>query len=120
MNPIVTPAGIDLSTATVIGAVLVGVLVGLLGVAVRLGLMAALDELATDWHAIWTRLIAAALRRRPNLPRTPWFCAACRSGNSQFASLCYACGAERAVAEALAPSAEAPAGPSAGRTMRRG
>ena len=120
MDPIVTPTGIDVSPATVVGAVLVGVMVGIIGVAARVGLMATLDELAADGRAIGKRLIAAILPRRPNLPRTPWFCAACRSGNVRTASRCYACGAERAVAEAPVPSAEVPVGPSAGTTMRRG
>ena len=120
MDPIVTPAGIDLSPATVVGAVFVGVLVGLIGVAARGGLMALLDELAADVRAIGARLIATVLRRRPNLPQTPWFCVACRSSNVPSASVCYSCGAERAVAEAPVPAAEPPAGPSAGTTMRRG
>ena len=120
MNPIVTPAGIDLSPATVIGAVLVGVATGLVGVALRRGLLAVLDELAADGRAIGARVTAFVLRRRPNLPQSPWFCAACRSRNVESSGRCYSCGAERAVAEAPVPAAEAPAGPSAGTTMRRG
>ena len=120
MDPIVTPAGIDLSPATVLGAVLVGVLVGLIGMAARGGLMAVLDELAADVRAIGARLIAAVLRRRPNVPLTPWFCVACRSSNVPSARLCYSCGAERAVAEAPVPAADPPAGPSSGTTIRPG
>lgn len=120
MDPIVTPAGIDLSPATVIGAVLVGMVVGLVGVALRRGLMAVLDEVGADGRAIGTRVIAILLRRRPNLPQTPWFCAGCRSRNVEFAGRCYSCGARRAVSEAPVPAAEAPSGPSAGTTMRRG
>jgi hypothetical protein len=82
--------------------------------------MAVLDEVGAEGRAIVARVIAILLRRRPNLPQTPWFCAACRSRNVESAGRCYSCGAQRAVAEAPVPAVEAPAGPSAGTTMRRG
>ena len=123
MDPIVTAERIDSSPEVVIPIVIAAIIIGLLGVAFRRVLMAAVDELAELWRTYAPIASRRALGRRPRMPETPWFCDRCRSRNSASANRCYSCDARREEAEAPVPHAEAPAGASAGlsaRTRRRG
>ena len=84
-------------------AAVVAIVVGVIGVAGRVILLDALEELARLWRSASPRLFRAALRHRADLPATEWFCVVCRSHNGVVASRCYACGARRKDAEAMAP-----------------
>jgi hypothetical protein len=123
VDPIVTAERIDTSPEVVIPIVIVAMVIGLLGVAFRKALMAAVDELAELWRTYVPIASHRVLEHRPGMPETPWFCDRCRSRNSASSKRCYSCGARREDAEAPVPDAEAPAGASAGlsaRTRRRG
>jgi hypothetical protein len=123
VDPIVTAERIDASPEVVIPIVIAAIVIGLLGVAFRRVLMAAVDELAELWRTYAPIASRRALEHRPRMPETPWFCDRCRSRNSASAKRCYSCDARREEAEAPVPDAEAPAGASAGlsaRTRRRG
>ncbi len=118
MGPLVTGDGIDLSAPHVVAVVLFAVLVVVVAALVRRFLMAYADEIAELWRQYAGTFGARILGHRRDMPDLPWFCDRCRSHNGRAATVCYACGARRADAEAEAPDAELPAGPSAGLTHR--
>ena len=118
VDPIVTTERIDASPEVVIPIVIFAMVVGVLGVAFRKILMAALDEVAELWRSYGPIASRKALEHRPGMPETPWFCDRCHSRNSASASRCYSCDARREGAEAPVPDAEAPAGASAGLSSR--
>jgi hypothetical protein len=95
----------------------VAVLVAVLGVALRKLVMAYGDELKVLWREYGPTALSKLLARR-KMPQTPWYCDRCHSHNARGHQRCYACGASRADAEMAPPNADAPAGPSAGRSQR--
>lgn len=123
MTPIVGPDGINVSPEVVIPAVLVAVAIALVGGLVYAILIATSDEFANLAREYGPIALYKALRRRPNMPDTPWFCDRCSSWNGVATTRCYKCDARREEHTATTPDAEEPAGPSAGlnqRTRRQG
>jgi hypothetical protein len=118
MDPLATPNSLDLEPLHVIAIVVVAMVIGVLGVALRKVLMLAVDELAELWRTYAPVAGQKALDHRPRMPETPWFCDRCRSRNSASARRCYACDARREDAEAPVPDAEVPVGASAGLATR--
>jgi hypothetical protein len=119
VEPLVTPSSIDLSPLHVIAVVAIAMAIGLIGVGIRRFPLAYADELLDLWRDVGPRVAAVILRRRRGMPKTPWFCARCRSRNATSARRCYSCGASRETSEAPVPDAPPPGGASAGRTQRR-
>lgn len=104
MDKVVDPSQLpSIDPVYVAAAVAFAILVGLLGLAARRFLQAALDDLVRLWHEAAPGIGAAVLGRRKEMPTTPWFCAACLSHNGIAASRCYACGARRVDSEAMLP-----------------
>lgn len=120
MDPIVTPTSIDVSLPVVAGAVIVGLLTGVAFTLLRRFTMATGDELKVLASDIVPRIARGVLRHRRAMPTTPWFCSGCRSENGAASARCYRCAVPRVTGEAPVPDAQAPAGPSAGRSTRRG
>jgi hypothetical protein len=119
--PLVTADGFNLSPEAILACALVGILVGIIGVSIRHFLLASAFELGPMLRGVGAWFAAVVLRHRPGgEPTEPWFCRHCRSQNLPSASRCYSCHAQRSEAAAAVPDAEAPAGPSAGLTQRRG
>lgn len=119
----VTAERIVASADVVIPVVVLAMVAGIVGVVFRKALIAAVDELAELWRSYAPIAAGKALKHRPGMPETPWFCDRCHSRNSASATRCYSCDARREEAEAAVPDALAPAGASAGlstRTRRRG
>lgn len=120
MDQVISREALDATLAVLGGAAVAGLVAGTVFLALRRFLMSSGDELKAFGSDVVPQLARAVLRRRRGMPATPWFCASCRSRNGTAASRCYRCGAARASAEAEVPDAPEPAGPSAGRSMRRG
>lgn len=120
MDQVISREALEAAVSVLGGAAVAGLVAGFAFLVVRRFLMSSGDELKEVGTDIAPRVARAVLRRRRGMPATPWFCATCRSRNGEAASRCYRCGAERATAEAEVPDASEPAGPSAGRSMRRG
>jgi hypothetical protein len=118
LDPIVTSAGIDWSAPHVVAVCLAAIVIGVLGVAFRATIFAALEVLADLWREHGGTVIGSILDRRRNLPRTPWFCIECKSHNERMMRYCYKCGATREAAEAPVPDADTPGGPGAGLAQR--
>lgn len=118
MQPIVGPDGINLTPETIIPAVAVGMIIGILGLLARRFLMAAAIELMDLWHEYSPIAARRVMDQRPNMPATPWFCLRCHSRNGEAASVCYKCGGSRVEHETPVPDADLPVGAGAGRTMR--
>jgi hypothetical protein len=123
MDPVVQQAQqqaqqLNLDPVYVVSVAAFAVFVGLLGLAARRFLQAALDELVRLWREAGPGIAAAVLGRRKEMPTTPWFCAVCHSHNGIAASRCYRCDARRADAEAMAPDKDR-AAQRAGLTRRR-
>ena len=119
MSPMTGSEGVTFAPEVVVPIVLFAVLMVILAAVFRRTLMDTVDaivELVRTYGPVATR---RTLDHRPGLAASPWFCDRCHSQNGLAAKRCYRCGAKREEAEAPVPGdAEAPAGPSAGRTQR--
>ena len=102
--------------AVAAGVALVG---GLVGVAGRVFLLNALEDLARLWGQASPGVVRAILRRRSDMPSSDWFCDVCRSHNGMVATRCYKCGAKRDEAEAMVPTSDQTGEQQAGLTRRR-
>ena len=110
--------GLRLDPGLLLAAGVVALVAGVLGLAARGFIQAALDELLRVGRDIGGWMTGSLLGRRKTMPTTPWFCGACLSHNGIAASRCYHCGARRSDAEAMAPDPDR-AVQRAGLTRRR-
>ena len=119
MTPMAGGEGVNFAPEVVIPIVLFAVLVIVLAAVFRSALMGTVDELVDLVRTYGPVATRRALDHRPGLAATPWICDRCRSLNTVAAKRCYHCDAKREEHEAPVPGdAEAPTGPSAGRTQR--
>jgi hypothetical protein len=93
------PDGI--SPETIVLALIVGLLAGLAGLALRHGLQAILDEFVGIFRDVfgWAKDRAV----EPRVTAAPWVCAECHSVNVASAKYCYRGCGERAELEDLDP-----------------
>jgi len=113
-----TPEELNTSPEVVIPIVLAAMALVLLAIPIGRFLVAAADEMAHLYRTYGPVAANKALDKRPNLPRTPWFCTRCASRNGLAARVCYKCGGGREAYELTVPNAEAPAGASGGLPTR--
>jgi hypothetical protein len=100
------------------------VLAAVVGVAVaavaRRFILAVAEDILRALPGLADLLGRRAIGRLPESDAAPWFCAVCHSQNPPSAGACYrGCGA-RADRDRGTPRGEEPAGPSGGRSTRRG
>ena len=100
------------------------VLAAVVGVAVaavtRRFILAVAEDILRALPGLGDRLGRRAIGRLPGSDDAPWFCAVCHSMNPPSGAACYrGCGA-RADRDGGTPEGEEPAGPSGGRSTRRG
>jgi hypothetical protein len=100
------------------------VLAALVGMAVaaivRRFILAVAEDILRVLPGLGDRLGRWAIGRPPGSDAAPWFCAVCHSLNSPSAAACYRGCGTRADLDEGTPEGEEPAGPSGGRSTRRG